>query len=114
LDKIKFNVHARSQKSEVRSQKSEVRSQKSEVRSQQELTVNISVQVLIKFSKTIRYREKIMVLSIQRPNNSLNKELGDRSNQLLNLLSKSELQNLLAYSERITIPAKQTLYKRTN
>jgi len=55
-----------------------------------------------------------MVLSIQRPNNSLNKELGDRSNQLLNLLSKSELQNLLAYSERITIPAKQTLYKRTN
>lgn len=52
-----------------------------------------------------------MVLSIQRPTNSINHELRDRSNQLLNLLPKSELQNLLAYSERTTIPAKKNLYK---
>lgn len=52
-----------------------------------------------------------MVLSIQRPAELKNHELCDRSNQLLNLLSESQLQNLLAYSERITIPAKKTLYK---
>lgn len=51
-----------------------------------------------------------MVLSIQRPTNLINHELSARSNQLLNLLSESELQNLLAYSKHISISAKKIVY----
>ena len=52
-----------------------------------------------------------MVLSIQRSVNLTNQKLRDRANRLLNLLSESELLNFLAYSERVTIPAKKTLYQ---
>ncbi|MEO1673226.1 MAG: Crp/Fnr family transcriptional regulator [Cyanobacteria bacterium J06631_2] len=52
-----------------------------------------------------------MVLSIQRHSDLKNHELPDRANQLLNLLPEPELQNLLAYSERVIIPAKKNLYK---
>ena len=52
-----------------------------------------------------------MVLSIQRSANFINRELPDRANQLLNLLPESELQNLLAYSERIVLPAQKIVYK---
>lgn len=50
-----------------------------------------------------------MVLSIQRP--YLNEKEQNCANQLLNLLPESELQNLLAYSERVTIPAQKIVYK---
>ena len=52
-----------------------------------------------------------MVLSIQRSANSINRELRDRANRLLNLLSESDLQNLLAYSERVILPAQKTVYQ---
>ena len=52
-----------------------------------------------------------MVLSIQHSANSINRELPDRANRLLNLLPESDLQNLLAYSERIVLPAQKTVYQ---
>lgn len=52
-----------------------------------------------------------MVLSVQYPPNFSHFEILDRGNQLLNLLSDSELRNLLANSERVVFPAQTTLCK---
>lgn len=52
-----------------------------------------------------------MVLSIQRSVNLTNRKLHDRANRLLDLLSESDLQNLLAYSKRVVLPAQKTVYK---
>ena len=52
-----------------------------------------------------------MVLSIQHPPPLKNGEIDDTANQLLNLLPKSELDNLLDNSERIIVPRKTTFYQ---
>ncbi len=52
-----------------------------------------------------------MVLSIQHPPPLKNGEIDDTANQLLNLLPKSELHDLLDNSERIIVPIKTTFYQ---
>ncbi len=52
-----------------------------------------------------------MVLSIQHPPRLGNGEIPARANQLLGLLPESELQQLLFSSQRLVLPAKQTLYQ---
>lgn len=52
-----------------------------------------------------------MVLSVQHPPSLKHYEIPDRGNQLLNLLSDSELRNLMAHSERVIIFAKTVFYK---
>ena len=52
-----------------------------------------------------------MVLSIQNPLYLDHPAIPIRTNQLLNLLSESNLQNWLIYSERLIIPAKTNLYQ---
>lgn len=54
-----------------------------------------------------RYKVHTMVLSIQR-SKTFNRE-SNYSNRLLSLLPESKLQNLLIYSDRITLPAKTNL-----
>jgi len=52
-----------------------------------------------------------MVLSVQYPPSLKHRKIPDRDNQLLNLLSDSELRNLMAHSERVVLNAKTALYK---
>lgn len=52
-----------------------------------------------------------MVLSVQHPPSLKHREIPDRTNKLLTLLSDSELRNLMAHSKRVILPSKTPLYK---
>lgn len=52
-----------------------------------------------------------MVLSIQHPLSRDSQSMPERSNQLLNLLPKSDLQNLLIDAKRLVLPAQTNLYE---
>ena len=51
-----------------------------------------------------------MVLSIQHSSNSANREVSDRSNQLIDLFPK-ESQNSISSSDRVVLPAKKIIYQ---